>query len=144
MLNLQIQPFRLLTKAEAAHYCRRSTKKFQTQCPVRPIEMPDGDLLWDVQDLDRWIDGLKIGDDTPDQIVARLAVLTRSGVSRQAGYCAARSATVVGSGSAVPAATVEAATLPSVGSCCAVDGSRARQPEPSQATTVWSAAAWRA
>jgi len=52
-LNLRIQPFRLLTKAEAAHYCRRSIKKFEFQCPVAPIEMADGDLLWDVHDLDR-------------------------------------------------------------------------------------------
>lgn len=71
-LNLRIQPYRLLTRAEAAQYCRRSPKKFQMQCPVRPIEMPDGELLWDVQDLDKWIDGLKIGNDGPDHILARL------------------------------------------------------------------------
>lgn len=58
-LSLRLQPYRLLTKAEAAHYCRRSVKKFELQCPVPPIEMADGDLLWDVQDLDRWIDNLK-------------------------------------------------------------------------------------
>jgi len=72
-LNLRVQPYRLLTKAEAAHYCRRSVKKFEAQCPVRPIEMADGDLLWDVQDLDAWIDSLKAGrDDHDDAIIARL------------------------------------------------------------------------
>jgi hypothetical protein len=73
-LNLRIQPYRLLTKAEAAQYCRRSKKKFEAQCPAAPIEMPDGDQLWDVQDLDKWIDSLKSdnSDETADSIVARL------------------------------------------------------------------------
>jgi hypothetical protein len=72
-LNLHIQPFRLLTKAEAAHYCGLSTKKFESQCPVAPIEMADGSMLWDVHDLDRWIETLKcdVGDDA-SAIVARL------------------------------------------------------------------------
>jgi hypothetical protein len=46
-------------------------KKFETQCPVQPIEMADGDRLWDVQDLDRWIDSLKNGE-RDDDIVRRL------------------------------------------------------------------------
>jgi hypothetical protein len=72
-VSLRVQPFRLLTKAEAAHYCRRSVKKFETQCPVPPIEMADGDRLWDVRDLDRWIDAMKVGvDDDPGAIVAML------------------------------------------------------------------------
>jgi hypothetical protein len=72
-LNLRVQPFRLLTKAEAAHYCRRSVKKFEVQCPVTPIQMADGDRLWDVRDLDRWIDSLKsdFGDEA-SAIVSRL------------------------------------------------------------------------
>jgi hypothetical protein len=74
-LNLRLQTQRLLTKAEAAQYCGRPTKKFIAQCPVPPIKMADGDLLWDVQDLDRWIDGLKsaAGPETADVIVARLS-----------------------------------------------------------------------
>lgn len=72
-LNLRIQPYRLLTKAEAAHYCRRSVRKFEAQCPIPPLQMADGDLLWDVRDLDHWIDGLKSGcNDDADAIVARL------------------------------------------------------------------------
>jgi hypothetical protein len=72
-LSLRVQPFRLLTKAEAAHYCRRSVKKFESQCPVPPIEMADGDRLWDVRDLDRWIDSLKNDpDDDANAIVSRL------------------------------------------------------------------------
>jgi hypothetical protein len=36
--------------------------------------MPDGELLWDVQDLDKWIDSLKVGvgEDAADAILARL------------------------------------------------------------------------
>jgi hypothetical protein len=72
-LNLRVQPYRLLTKTEAAHYCRRSVKKFETQCPVQPLKMADGDLLWDVQDLDRWIDSLKSGKlDEAEAALARL------------------------------------------------------------------------
>ncbi len=72
-LSLRVQPFRLLTKAEAAHYCRRSVRKFESQCPVQPLEMADGDLLWDVQDLDRWIDSLKSAKlDEAEAALARL------------------------------------------------------------------------
>jgi predicted alpha/beta hydrolase family esterase len=72
-LNIRLQPYRLMTKAEAAHYCRRSPKKFEAQCPVRPVEMADGDRLWDVRDLDQWIDSLKAsGNGDGDDIVARL------------------------------------------------------------------------
>ena len=74
-LNLRVHPYRLLSKVEASHYCRRSVKKFEAQCPVKPVEMADGDLLWDVQDLDKWIDSLKSGsnDDTTDAIIEKLA-----------------------------------------------------------------------
>lgn len=73
-LNLRVQPYRLLAKAEAAHYCRLSVKNFPTQCPVKPIKMADGVLLWDVLDLDKWIDSLKSGanDDAADVILAKL------------------------------------------------------------------------
>jgi hypothetical protein len=72
-LSLRVQPYRLLTKTEAAYYCRRTVKKFEIQCPVKPIEMTDGDRLWDVQDLDHWINGLKTGTtDEAEQALARL------------------------------------------------------------------------
>lgn len=72
-LNLRLQPYRLMTKAEATNYCRRPVKKFEAQCPVAPIIMADGDRLYDVQDLDRWIDGLKSGSADDDDIIRRLA-----------------------------------------------------------------------
>jgi hypothetical protein len=73
-LNLRVQPYRLLTKVEAAFYCRLSVKKFEAQCSVKPIKMPNGDLRYDVLDLDKWIEVLKstAGDEAADAIVARL------------------------------------------------------------------------
>ena len=68
-----MQPFRLLTTSEAANYCRRSVKKSEAQCPVKPVEMSHGDRLYDVQDLDTWIDSIKAGrSDDADAIVERL------------------------------------------------------------------------
>lgn len=71
-VHLHVAPYRLFTKTEAAHYCRRSPAKFEAQCQVTPIVMPGGDRLWDVRDLDRWIDGLKANHSGAEDIVARL------------------------------------------------------------------------
>ena len=73
-VNLRVQPYRLLTKGEAALYCRISIKKFVAQCPVRPIQVAAGDFRWDVHDLDKWIDSLKSGklDESADLIIERL------------------------------------------------------------------------
>jgi len=47
-------------------------RKFEAQCPVTPIIMADGDRLWDVLDLDKWIDSLKEPkSNDADAIVAR-------------------------------------------------------------------------
>lgn len=70
-INLRVQPYRLFTKAEAAHYCHRPLKTFERECPVRPISIGK-DLLWDVHDLDRWIEGLKGDANTDDAIIERL------------------------------------------------------------------------
>lgn len=71
-VNLRVQPFRLMKKVDAAHYCARSPKAFEAQCPVRPITMANGDALWDVYDLDAWIDGLKAGATSSDKIIELL------------------------------------------------------------------------
>jgi hypothetical protein len=41
---------------------------------VKPLRYANGDLRWDIQDLDAWINSLKagIGDQDADTIVARL------------------------------------------------------------------------
>jgi len=67
-------PPRLLTKAESADYCARSTKRFEVECPVSPIKFLNGDLRWDRRDLDQWIDSMKSGSISHEneEILARL------------------------------------------------------------------------
>lgn len=59
--EIWIKPFRLLTMSAAAHYCARPGRTFEANCPVLPLLMPNGDKLYDVRDLDAWIDSLKRG-----------------------------------------------------------------------------------
>jgi hypothetical protein len=72
-LQLNIIPKRMLTKPEAAHHCGRSVKLFEVECDVSPVKFPNGDSRYDVQDLDKWIDGLQAGKSSDaDEIIARL------------------------------------------------------------------------
>jgi hypothetical protein len=72
-LQISVIPKRILTKSEAAHHCGRSVKRFDIECPCAPIKFPNGDVRFDVQDLDRWLDTVKAGaDHHADDIVARL------------------------------------------------------------------------
>jgi len=70
-LNLRVSPRRMLKPAEAADYCGRPAKRFQAECPVAPIAFPNGDRLYDIHDLDGWLDGLK-GNAGADDIISRL------------------------------------------------------------------------
>ena len=74
MVQINVIPIRMLTMAEAARHCGRPLSRFKVECPADPIEFGNGDLRWDVQDLDRWLDSLKVGtaDHGADAIVARL------------------------------------------------------------------------
>ena len=73
MLNLQVQPYRMLKRADAAAYCGVAAARFETLCPVAAVAYPDGSRLWDVRDLDAWVDSLKVGaTDTDDAILQRL------------------------------------------------------------------------
>jgi hypothetical protein len=65
-LNVIMIPKRMLTKAEAASHCGRPVKRFELECPVRPVRFGNGDLRYDIQDLDTWLDGLKAGHDDPN------------------------------------------------------------------------------
>jgi hypothetical protein len=72
-LNIKISPRRMLSAREAAEYCGLPTKRFSLVCNVSPVAMPSGMRLYDIRDLDGWIDGLKSElpiDD--DDIVRRL------------------------------------------------------------------------
>lgn len=64
---------RMLKPSEAAEYCGLSLAKFKV-CGISPVQMPNGTILYDLRDLDAWLDGLKaeapVADD--DMILARL------------------------------------------------------------------------
>ena len=71
-LNLSIVAKRMLTKVEAARYCGLPVRRFEVECPVRPVCVGHRDL-WDIRDLDLWLDGLKETEDSSvESIVARL------------------------------------------------------------------------
>lgn len=67
-LNIAVIPKRMLTKAEAAAHCGRPVKRFEAECPVRPIQFGNGDIRYDIQDLDAWLDSLKSGHDDSDLV----------------------------------------------------------------------------
>jgi hypothetical protein len=73
-LQITVIPKRMLTRAEAAHHCGRSVKRFEIECPCQAVKFANGDIRFDVQDLDHWLDSLKAGvDHDAAAIVARLA-----------------------------------------------------------------------
>ena len=74
MVQINVVPIRMLTMAEAARHCGRSLTRFKVECPVDPIKFSNGDLRWDVQDLDVWINSLKdgAGDHDADAIIEKL------------------------------------------------------------------------
>jgi hypothetical protein len=73
-LQIRVLPKRMLDKKEAAHHCGRPQKRFEAECPVQPVRFPNGDIRYDVNDLNAWIDSLKIGADNADAdaIIERL------------------------------------------------------------------------
>ena len=60
-VNLNLIQKRMLTKTEAAEHCGRSVKRFEIECPARFVRFANGDVRWDIHDLDAWIDSLKAG-----------------------------------------------------------------------------------
>ncbi|MBO9422325.1 hypothetical protein J7481_22635 [Labrenzia sp. R4_2] len=63
----------MFKKPDAAAYCGIPASKFEGICTVVPVQYPDGSKLWDVQDLDAWLDQLKSGQaDSDDDILNRL------------------------------------------------------------------------
>jgi hypothetical protein len=61
----------MLKPHEAAAYCGRSMARFTAECPVAAVAFPNGDRLFDLRDLDAWLDGLKEPQDVSD-LIARL------------------------------------------------------------------------
>ncbi|WP_343503559.1 MULTISPECIES: hypothetical protein [Roseobacteraceae] len=63
-LNISVIDKRMLKQSEAASYSGLPLKHFKSSCPVRPVELRRGTLLWDRRDLDHWIDAVKSEADT--------------------------------------------------------------------------------
>jgi len=73
MLNIRVVQPRMMSQKEAADYVRLPMKKFLALCPVCPVVMPGNVELYDVRDLDCWIDQLKAGAfDSDDEILGKL------------------------------------------------------------------------
>jgi hypothetical protein len=73
VLQINVIPIRMLTMAEGARHCGRSLTRFKIECPVKPIRFENGDLRYDVQDLDVWLTSLKssAGNHDADAILAK-------------------------------------------------------------------------
>lgn len=72
---MNVQPYRMLKKSDAAAYCGLSVAGFERNCTVASVTFPDGRTLWDVRDLDAWLDRLKSDQNsTDDEILNRLGV----------------------------------------------------------------------
>jgi hypothetical protein len=73
-LQINFSPKRMLSKSEAANHCGRSVKRFEAECPFQPVRFPNGDIRYDVQDCDAWINSLKTEtkEDDAETLVARL------------------------------------------------------------------------
>ena len=63
-LNFVVVTKRMLTTTEAAYYSGRQLRRFKAECPVTPIRFPDGRELYDIRDVDEWLDSRKAGHDT--------------------------------------------------------------------------------
>lgn len=68
IVNLRLAPRRMLNKRDATGYVGVPVE----QTSVRPVEMPNGKRLWDIRDLDRYLDELRSGDGDDDHILRRL------------------------------------------------------------------------
>jgi hypothetical protein len=72
-LQVKLVAKRMLTKAEAAQHCGRSLRQFGLECPVRPVRFDNGDIRYDVRDLDSWLDTLKSSEENDaNAILGRL------------------------------------------------------------------------
>lgn len=63
---------RMLPLKEAAFYVGIPAVRFPAECEVRPVAMPHGKKLYDVRDLDDWIDRVKGANLDEDSMIARL------------------------------------------------------------------------
>lgn len=71
MLNIRVIQPRMLSQKQAADYVGIGARKFTAACPVAPILMPGGVTMYDVRDLDTWLDQLKHGAMESDDAILR-------------------------------------------------------------------------
>ena len=73
MLNIRVAPRRMLSLREAADYCGIPPKKFPALTGIAPLAMPHSEKLYDIKDLDAWLDGIKNNAlDSDDAIIGKL------------------------------------------------------------------------
>jgi hypothetical protein len=73
LVEVHVAPLpRLCTKREAARYLRLSIQQFERQVRVVPLRMDNGDVLYDREDLHRWIEDKKGGAVSDDDIIGSL------------------------------------------------------------------------
>lgn len=64
---------RFLTDQEAATYAGMSIAEFRRDCPVRPQCRAQGRKVWDVSELDKWLDGYSSkGNSLIEEAISRL------------------------------------------------------------------------
>lgn len=68
-LNIRVAPRRMLTLREAADYCGVPIKRFLADCCVTPVAMPSGGKVYDMRDLDDFLDSLKGGEAASDDAI---------------------------------------------------------------------------
>jgi len=72
-LTIQMVQPRMMSLKQAADYVGLPQKRFPIACPVSPIAMPGDRKLYDVRDLDAWVDAMKAGaKDSDDAILDKL------------------------------------------------------------------------
>lgn len=73
VLNIRVAPRRMLSEKEAADYVGIPRRYFRADCSVAPVELSRGLKVWDMRDLDEWLDSQRNAAlDGDDDIVSRL------------------------------------------------------------------------
>mgnify|MGYP001829036972 CR=1 FL=1 len=66
-LNITVVEKRMFSATEAAEYTGIPKTHFKSTCPVQPIELRPGTVVYDKRDLDVWLDGIKTGAEATTQ-----------------------------------------------------------------------------
>jgi hypothetical protein len=73
IVTINVPPRRMLTAKEAAIYCGVSGGNFGSVCMCPQVLMPGGKKLYDIKDLDCWLDSIKTNaPDSNEAILGRL------------------------------------------------------------------------